>query len=196
MTLNPFGTAIHQGPATLMAAATAAPPPSSVQEDARLSRATARPIISSPRRPPDEGPAFLCFWWNEATRGAFLSHLPLEDLASLRRVSPDFSECAAPYLFADVTVTFRASTFSKRARMTKDITQVERLRFGLDSLQYGFYIADPENPDPRSDVSLWLPRPHPGFVRRRECEHALTDHVHAIHRALNAIRAARGRGGK
>ncbi|KAI9810010.1 MAG: hypothetical protein M1826_003801 [Phylliscum demangeonii] len=121
MTLNPFGTVTHQAPATLMAPPPPPlSPPSSIQEDARLRHATARPIASSPRRPrrpPDEGPAFLRFWRNEATRGAFLSRLPAEDLASLRRACHDFSERAAPYLFADVTVTFRASSFSKPARM-------------------------------------------------------------------------------
>lgn len=68
-----------------------------------------------PQKP--DGSAFLRFWWTDKTRETFLTHLPSEDLASLRRACHDFSIRAAPVLFAELTITFRAGTFTKPARM-------------------------------------------------------------------------------
>lgn len=62
-------------------------------------------------------PAFLHFWWDGRPRNTFLSFLPKEDLASLRLACHDFSVRAAPVLFKELTVTFRASIFTKPARM-------------------------------------------------------------------------------
>ena len=63
------------------------------------------------------GPAFLRFWWNDQTRDAFLSYVPKDELASLRLACHDFSVRAAPALFEEINVTFRASIFTKPARM-------------------------------------------------------------------------------
>ncbi|KAL5113804.1 hypothetical protein ACEQ8H_008305 [Pleosporales sp. CAS-2024a] len=60
---------------------------------------------------------FLRFWLNDACRDNLLEHMESEDLASLRLVCHDFSSRAAPPLFASVTSTFKASTFSKPARI-------------------------------------------------------------------------------
>lgn len=76
---------------------------------------TARRRAPPPKKP--DGSAFLRFWWTESTREAFLAHLPSNDLASLRRACHDFSVRAAPVLFADLTITFRPSTFTRPARM-------------------------------------------------------------------------------
>ncbi|KAI9789904.1 MAG: hypothetical protein M1816_005673 [Peltula sp. TS41687] len=77
--------------------------------------------VKTPPRPPppkeSNGPAFLRFWWTDKTRETFLTQVPSEDLASLRRACHDFSVRAAPCLFADLTITFRPSTFTKPARM-------------------------------------------------------------------------------
>lgn len=63
------------------------------------------------------GSAFLQFWWTERTRDTFLSYVPKEELALLRLACHDFSVRAAPRLFEDVSIKFRASTFTKPARM-------------------------------------------------------------------------------
>ncbi|KAI9789605.1 MAG: hypothetical protein M1816_005914 [Peltula sp. TS41687] len=73
------------------------------------------PRTPSPKK--TDGAAFLHFWWTDRTKKAFLTQLPSEDLASLRRACHDFSVRAAPFLLADPTITFRSSTFTKPARM-------------------------------------------------------------------------------
>jgi hypothetical protein len=66
---------------------------------------------------PKSGSGFLGLWWTDGARDCFLAQLPREDLASFRRVCHDFSVRAAPALFGDMTITFRASTFTRPARM-------------------------------------------------------------------------------
>ncbi|OCK85848.1 hypothetical protein K432DRAFT_377219 [Lepidopterella palustris CBS 459.81] len=61
--------------------------------------------------------SFLRFWLSDSCRDAFLSQVPQKDLLNLRLVCHDFGTRAAPYLFEDVSVTFRPSTFTKPARM-------------------------------------------------------------------------------
>ncbi|KAI9749870.1 MAG: hypothetical protein M1815_002223 [Lichina confinis] len=92
--------------------------PSSNLDDrpVEASRPLEYPTQGAPSAHP-EGSAFLRFWWNDQTRQTFLDRVPTDDLVSLRRACHDFSVRAAPVLFADLTVTFRASTFSKPARM-------------------------------------------------------------------------------
>ena len=63
------------------------------------------------------GSGFLRFWWTDRTRETFLTCMPKEDLASLRLACHDFSIRAAPFLFEDIIITFRASIFIKPARM-------------------------------------------------------------------------------
>lgn len=63
------------------------------------------------------GSAFLQFWWNEKIRNNFLSHVPKDDLSSLRLACHDFSVRAAPLLFSEIDIAFRASIFTKPARM-------------------------------------------------------------------------------
>lgn len=71
----------------------------------------------SPPRPPKRPRGFLGFWWNDQTREHFLHHVPTEDLASLRLACHDFSVRAAPVLFAEITITFRAGSFTRPSRM-------------------------------------------------------------------------------
>ena len=63
------------------------------------------------------GSAFLRFWWTDKTRDNFLSYLPKDELSSFRLVCNDFGIRAAPLLFNEMNITFRASTFTKPARM-------------------------------------------------------------------------------
>lgn len=63
------------------------------------------------------GSSFLQFWWTEKTRDTFLSHVPKDDLAMFRLACHDFSVRAAPLLFEELDITFRASIFTKPARM-------------------------------------------------------------------------------
>ena len=77
-------------------------------------------------------PAFLQFWWTGRSRDTFLSFLPKEDLASLRLACHDFSARAAPVLFEEITVTFRASIFTKPARMAA----LDRIGHHVRSLEF------------------------------------------------------------
>jgi hypothetical protein len=61
--------------------------------------------------------AFLQFWWTDKTRDTFLSFVPKDDLASLRLACHDFGVRAAPALFKETKITFRASVFTKPVRM-------------------------------------------------------------------------------
>ena len=61
--------------------------------------------------------SFLQFWWTDKTRETFLSFVPKDDLASLRLACHDFSIRAAPALFEQIDITFRASIFTKPVRM-------------------------------------------------------------------------------
>lgn len=63
------------------------------------------------------GSAFLRFWWTDKTRDSFLSCVPKEDLAPFRLACHDFGARAAPVLFENISITFRASIFTKPARM-------------------------------------------------------------------------------
>ncbi|KAL8950662.1 MAG: hypothetical protein Q9222_003321 [Ikaeria aurantiellina] len=63
------------------------------------------------------GSAFLQFWLTDRARDTFLSFIPREELPSVRLACHDFSVRAAPLLFEETTITFRASTFTKPARM-------------------------------------------------------------------------------
>ena len=60
---------------------------------------------------------FIQFWCTDGTRDAFLSCLSREDLPSLRLACYDFSVHAARYLFSEIDVEFRSSTFTRPARM-------------------------------------------------------------------------------
>nr|POE79749.1 hypothetical protein CFP56_07814 [Quercus suber] len=60
---------------------------------------------------------FLTLWLNDDCRNTLLSCLPRQDLARLRLVCHDFSVRAAPALFSTLHTTFRASTFTKPARL-------------------------------------------------------------------------------
>lgn len=62
-------------------------------------------------------PAFLRFWFSEGCRDSFLSHIAKEDLSSFRLVCHDFKARAAPHLFEELSVTFKASTFTKPSRV-------------------------------------------------------------------------------
>ena len=97
---------------------------------------------------PTNTPAFLRFWWNEKTRGNFLSCVPKEDLASLRLVCIDFGMRAAPYLFEDIIVTFRANTLTKPARtaaLHRIGIYVRKLTFGMSHAEDTFLppLLDP-----------------------------------------------------
>ncbi|PVI06715.1 hypothetical protein DM02DRAFT_581918 [Periconia macrospinosa] len=61
--------------------------------------------------------AFLRFWLNDSCRDNLLAHMETEDLPNTRLVCHDFASRAAPFLFENVTVTFRPSSFTKPARI-------------------------------------------------------------------------------
>lgn len=61
--------------------------------------------------------SFLQIWLTEKTRSTLLSSIAKEDLASFRLACHDFSIRAASHLFEEIDITFRASVFSKPARM-------------------------------------------------------------------------------
>lgn len=63
------------------------------------------------------GTAFAQFWSTDLARDAFLGCLGTEELRSLRLVCREFSAQAAPFLFADIQVQFRSSTFTRPSRM-------------------------------------------------------------------------------
>lgn len=94
------------------------------------------------------GSAFLQFWWTERTRSSFLSHIPKNDLASLRLACHDFSVRAAPLLFNGLDITFRSSLFTKPARMAaldRIGPHVETLTFNMPHSSETFLppILDP-----------------------------------------------------
>lgn len=63
------------------------------------------------------GSAFAQFWRTDLTRDTFLGYLGKDDLRTLRLVCHEFSARSARFLFSDIDVTFRSSTFTKPARM-------------------------------------------------------------------------------
>ncbi|KAK5170901.1 uncharacterized protein LTR77_004045 [Saxophila tyrrhenica] len=75
---------------------------------------------------------FLKFWLEDKCRDTFLSCVPKEDLASLRLACHDFSVRAAPALFNDLAITFRASTFTRPARLAA----LDRLGFYVKTLRF------------------------------------------------------------
>ncbi|KAF2189267.1 hypothetical protein K469DRAFT_701888 [Zopfia rhizophila CBS 207.26] len=93
--------------------------------------------------------AFLRFWLNDNCREGLLSLVDREDLPNLRLVCHDFSTRAAPYLFEDITVTFKSSTFTKPARieaLSRIGHHVKTLNFNLPHGPETFLppIIDPE----------------------------------------------------
>lgn len=75
---------------------------------------------------------FIQFWCTDRTRDAFLSCLPREDLLSWRLACYDFSVRAAPYLFSQIDVEFRSSTFTRPTRMAA----LERIGCHVKSLSF------------------------------------------------------------
>ena len=60
---------------------------------------------------------FLKFWLTDRCREQLISALPKSDLSNLRLVCHDFSARAAPTLFQDLSITFKANTFTRPARL-------------------------------------------------------------------------------
>lgn len=75
---------------------------------------------------------FLKFWLEDKCRETFLSHVAKSDLASLRLACHDFSVRAAPALFNDLSITFRASTFTRPAK----VAALDRLGFYVKTLSF------------------------------------------------------------
>ena len=78
--------------------------------------------------------AFIPFWLCDRSRDTFLSYVPKDDLPSLRLACYDFSVCAAPHLFKNITVNFREKVFSKPVRMAalgRIGQHVQTLRFNI-----------------------------------------------------------------
>lgn len=63
------------------------------------------------------GSTFLRLWLTDRARDTLLSLVPKEDLPAFRLACHDFSVRAAPLLFEEINIDFRASTFTKPARM-------------------------------------------------------------------------------
>lgn len=62
-------------------------------------------------------PPFPGFWQNLNARNTLLSFLDKDDTASLRLTCRDCSNGAAPILFKQLHITFRAATFTRHANM-------------------------------------------------------------------------------
>ncbi|KAK4998484.1 hypothetical protein LTR28_013666, partial [Elasticomyces elasticus] len=77
-------------------------------------------------------PAFSRFWLAERCRDSFLSHVEKEDLPSIRLVCHDFRERASPRLFDELDITFKASTFTKPAR----IAALDRIGHHVNTLNF------------------------------------------------------------
>ena len=60
---------------------------------------------------------FLKFWLTDRCREQLISSLSKRDLANLRLVCHDFSARAAPSLFEDLNIPFKANTFTRPARL-------------------------------------------------------------------------------
>ena len=75
---------------------------------------------------------FLKFWLEDKCRDTFLSFLPKKDLANLRLACHDSSVRAAPALFSDLSITFKANTFTKPARLAA----LDRLGFYVKTLSF------------------------------------------------------------
>ncbi len=75
---------------------------------------------------------FLRFWLADECRDGVLSLLPKEDLPNVRLVCHHFAQKAAPYLFNHLVVTFKASTFTRPARMAA----LERVGHHVQSLTF------------------------------------------------------------
>ena len=61
--------------------------------------------------------AFAKFWQTDLTRDCFLSHVPKDDLQSLRLVCKVLADDVAPSLFKNLEIHFSTNTFSRRVRM-------------------------------------------------------------------------------
>lgn len=79
-------------------------------------------------------PALIQFWSTDLARDAFLECVPKKDLLSLRQVCHEFSTRTAPFLFSDIKVEFRSSTFTRPARMAA----LERIGHYIMSLTFSF----------------------------------------------------------
>ena len=75
---------------------------------------------------------FLKFWLDDQCRDTFLSYVPKKDLASLRLACHDFGVRAGPALFADLSITFKTSTFTRPARLAA----LDRLGFYVKNLRF------------------------------------------------------------
>ncbi|KAL9580047.1 MAG: hypothetical protein Q9212_004727 [Teloschistes hypoglaucus] len=78
------------------------------------------------------GSAFVRFWLTDRARDTFLSSIAKEDLPSFRLACHDFGVRAAPLLFEHVTINFRASSFTKPARMAA----LDRIGHTIKALQF------------------------------------------------------------
>ena len=76
--------------------------------------------------------AFLQFWLTDRARDTFLSYVPKDDLPTFRLACHDFGVRAAPLLFKELSITFRASTFSKPGRMAA----LDRIGHHVDTLTF------------------------------------------------------------
>ena len=75
---------------------------------------------------------FLKFWLEDRCRERLFSYLPKRELASLRLACHDFSVRAAPALFSDLSITFKAATFTRPARLAA----LDRLGFYVKTVHF------------------------------------------------------------
>lgn len=81
-----------------------------------------------------ESSTFLRFWLTDRCRERLIAFLPKQDLANLRLVCHDFSVRAAPALFENLSISFKASTFTRPARSAA----LDRLGFHVKHLSFTF----------------------------------------------------------
>ncbi|TKA65152.1 hypothetical protein B0A49_10809 [Cryomyces minteri] len=114
---------------------------------------------------------FLRFWMSENCRNVFLSNTESADLSSLRLVCHDFSVRAAPYLFDNLAITFKASSFTRPARMAaleRIGHHVETLSFNLPHTEETFLppLIDPLTGEERKFVYTPQTRPLSTLLER------------------------------
>ncbi|KAF2494011.1 hypothetical protein BU16DRAFT_562966 [Lophium mytilinum] len=108
--------------------------------------------------------SFLRFWLNDTCRNALLEEVPKEELSNVRLVCHDFATRATPFLFQDVSITFKPSTFTKPARMAaleRVGRHVKTLTFNMPHTSETFLppLVDPLTGEHRP--FLYEPQVHP-----------------------------------
>src|ERR1700712_1773432 len=106
---------------------------------------------------------FLRFWMSDNCRNSFLGHVDRETLPALRLVCHNFGATASPFLFREVSIAFKASTFkpSRIAALDRIGRHAKRLTFNVPHSADSFLppLLDPVNGEQLSFT--YVPQVHP-----------------------------------